>query len=49
MPMQQRDCLDLGSMPREKSGGLKLEGDQLTMGPKQAIAVDLPGKRFLKR
>ena len=42
-------AFDLGTYPREKSGGLKMEGDLLTMGPQQAIQVDLREKRFLRK
>ena len=40
---------DLGSYPREKSGGLKVEGDLLTMGPRKAIQADLRERRFLRK
>lgn len=40
---------DLGLRSKEKSGGLKVVGERLTMGPKEAIEVDLQTKRFLKK
>ena len=40
---------DLGSFPKDRSGGLKVQGDVLTMGPRQAIQVDLRERRFLRK